>query len=200
MIQALGSNQSILKEINPEYSLEGLMLKLKFQYFGHLMWRANSLKKTLMLGKIDIRRRSGQQRMRWLDGITYSTNRGLSKLREIVKDREAWCTVVHGVARSRTQLSDWTAAITFKVVGPEPAVLTQEREPKCSTNGFGYSLLVGGSKGSHSAKGPWDLAVLGGEFWKLAGNVVLLCVMPTIQCFKCLHQEPLNPFSFPSVW
>ena len=84
------SSQSILKEINPEYSLEGLMLKLKFQYFGHLMWRANSLEKTLMLGKIEGRRRRGQQRMRWLDGITVSIYLNLSKLRETMKDREAW--------------------------------------------------------------------------------------------------------------
>ena len=102
------SIKSILKEINPDYSLEGLMLKPKLQYFGHLVWRGNSLEKTLMLGKIEGRRRRGQQRMRWLDGITDSMNRSLSGVREMVKDREVWCATVHGVTKSWTQLSNWT--------------------------------------------------------------------------------------------
>ena len=102
------SNQSVLKEINPEYSSEGLMLKLKLQYIGHLIWRADSLEKTLMLGKTEGRRRRGWQRMRWLDDISDSLDMRLSKVQEIVKDREAWCATGHRVAKSWTWLSNWT--------------------------------------------------------------------------------------------
>ena len=118
------SSQSNLKEINPECSLKGLMLKLKLklklQSFGHLVWRADSLEKTMMLGKIKGKKRRGQQRVRWLDSITDSTDMNLSKLWETVKDREVWHTVVHGPAKSRTWLSDWTTTTTTSVKEQDP--------------------------------------------------------------------------------
>jgi len=129
------SNQCILKEISPGCSLEGLMLKLKLQYFGHLIWRVDSLEKTLMLRGIEGRRRRGRQRMRWLDGITDSMDMSLSKLQELVMDREAWHAAIHGVAKSWTQLSDWIELMQRLVLKREVIYLL-------TWESLGYRALV----------------------------------------------------------
>ena len=142
------SNQSILKEISPECSLEGLMLKLKLQYFGHLMWRADSFEKTLMLGKIKARWRRGWQRIRWLDGITNSMDMSLSKLQELVMDGEAWPATVHGVAKSCTRLSDWTELTELQHTELPWSSLSPEVCPSSSGAFFSFCLQSSPASGS----------------------------------------------------
>ena len=152
------SNQSILKEINPGISLEGMMLKLKLQYFGHFMWRVDSLEKTLMLGVIGGRRKRGRQRMRWLDGIMDSVDVNLTEPREMVMDREAWRAAIHGVAKSRTRLSDWTE-LNWKCIKFSPPMgIQSEGKIKGQWVYFGplihypiYCILLEESMATHSS-------------------------------------------------
>ena len=171
------SNQSILKEISPDCSLEGLMLKLKLQHFGHLMWRADSFEKTLMLGKIEGRRRRGWQRMRWFDGTTDTMDMGLVKLRELVMDREAWRAAVHGVAQSQTELSDWTEVKNKEVIN---------NSGKYSNFKFFVGIQFVVKCEDHYYEMPWDHLR---KEDKSKASGLLLCHLPKLNDFAliCLH-------------
>ena len=149
--RARRSIQSIVKEFSPEYSLKGLMLKLKLWHFGHLLRRTDSFEKTLMLGKIEGMRRWGQQRMRWLDGITDLMDLGLSELRELVLDREAWRTAIHGVANSRTRLSNWTELNISRTKLKSEVYPWRNENPVCNTLEMSFSLCMQG----HGAVSPF---------------------------------------------
>ena len=163
------SNQSILKEISPEYSLEGLMLKLKLQYFGHLMQSVDSLEKTLMLGGIGGRRRRGPQRMRWLDGITNSIDMSLSKLQELVMNREAWHAAIHGVTKSRTQLSNWTELNVVQLRQKQVGTKQRKWDCRCSSR----KLLFSGMDGTSVAPEQRRKAV------RPARDMLLLHILPS---------------------